>query len=265
MGKQMKLLLTMKSKKNLLLMVDTETEKIKPIEVPIKNKHNVLESSGIAYSGEWLAVGLVSRNGASNILISNLYSKETMVFECVTVKNVRTIVSVYPGRLYCNTDNGMSGINFDPINLSSFEDNMHFVLEDYSDVSSICTYKNKWFVALPNKKRIYDLTNDRILFSGMENPSSIVFNSNDRMCFLDSDSKYGRIVCGDDVFYVSGIPSGLVEDLNSGGYWTVVNVASAKNYLTFVDYSGTTRRKIDISGYGTKFNDIMEVRGRFGQ
>lgn len=258
---QLLLTLAMKSKESGLLKFDTETGKALPL-FPLHDVKGVKYTSGIVYSGKYLCFGIHCSNKRykDKIVIIDIYDLgyRQWVFPCDNVDGIGNIISIYPGKLYldsCN-NNAICCIDFDEVNVSYFDDSIYYILNDKVnyEIRSLYAYKNTWFIASKKQKKIIDLTNDRSVFSDIYDPNCIFFNSNHRLCFLESEK--GLFHCGDDIFFVGGYPTAAIEDCNKGGYWI-----TSKHYIWFMDYKGILNCNHDLSQWGKQFNNIIEAKG----
>lgn len=259
----MLLLFTLLSKsKNLLLKYDTKLKQGKFFKISGHYlNNNFLQTSGIIFSGDCLCVGIQNNNNKNDsILIYNIYSNDFKIFECNCIKNIGNIISVYPGKLYVDSQdtNSISCIDFDSVNFSFFSDDFHYIFNDKNNykIKSLCSYKSNWFIVLQKYKRIYDLTNNRIVFSDVDNANNLFFNSNHRLCFIETGRNLFHF--GDDIIKVKNNPTCAIEDRELGGYWIVCNTT-----LYFYNYDGLLKEKLDLSSYGLKFNNVIEAQGNF--
>lgn len=256
----MRLLLTLESKDGCgLLRVNTDTGEMDPLYY---DENQFKYTSGIIYSGNWLCFGIHYEDQNDKIYIGNAFEKDTFdIFDCINANAIGNIISIFPGKLYldANLSNCICCIDFDEINLSYFSDHIHYTLNEKINyqIRSLYAYKTSWFVASNYFRNIYDLTNDRIVFSDIYDPRCIFFNSQQRMCFLESER--GLFHCGDDIFYVGVKPTAAIEDRGLGGYW----IASESN-LILIDYQGDHVMTHDLSKYVVQVNNIIEAEGYTG-
>ena len=192
----------------------------------------------------------------------NVYTQQVSIKKCKYASSIGSIISIYPGKLYMDSQgtNSIISVDFDPVNLSYFEDSIHYVLDKKDNflIKSLCNYKNIWFVASIAKNKIIDLTNDRTVYSDIDSPCSLFFNNNHRLCFIDR--KRNLFHCGDDIFKVIENPTAAIEDIIKGGYWIVCGTN-----LCFINYEGEIQDCQDLSMFGKEFNNIVEARGKFAK
>lgn len=259
----MQLLLTLNSGSDFhsLLYCNTETEKVKYLLIENHlGLHTGYETTGMVHSGVYLVFYAFALDGISRdrLVIMDVFSNMYDVFECEHVIGATSIISIYPGKLYLDSpgSNSIVCVDFDPVNLSYFNDSVYYTLDGNKDykLRSLCEHRNTWFVASGEQKQIIDLTNDRIVFSHIYDPRCIFFNSNQRLCFLET--KKGLFHCGDDVFFVGSSPTAAIEDRDNGGYW----IACGQR-LKFFDYEGKSDKTIDLAKWGLWFNTIVEAEG----
>jgi len=247
------------SKKSVLLNYNTDSKKGDLISV--KGLKGFVKTSGIVYSGNYLCVGIQYHGKYDKIVIFDLYSDDVKTFQCEFLKNTNDIVSIYPGKLYANSQsiNSICCMDFDSVNLEHFRDDVYYILDKNMDyeITSLYNYKSTWFLASQLKRRIMDLSNDRIVYSDIDNPVCLFFNYNHRLCFIENGKSLFH--CGDDIFKVRDNPTCAIEDCNRGGYWIVCDTD-----LIFINYDGDELDKQDLSSFGGKqYYNIIESKGRF--
>lgn len=243
----------------MLLNYNTNTKKGKLISVP--DLKGFIKTSGIVYSGNYLCVGIQYSNINDRIVVFDLYSDEIKIFQCECSKNIGNIISIYPGKLYADSQgtNSISNMDFDAVNLIYFRDNVYYILDELFDykIKSLYNYKNTWFIASQSKSKIIDLTNNRIVYSDIDNPLCLFFNANHRLCFIENERSLFH--CGNNIFKVRDNPTYAIEDCNRGGYWLVCNTD-----LVFINYDGDEIEKQDLSIFGgTQYFNIIEAKGKF--
>ena len=244
-----------------------DTEKKESCFLNIFNKYfqqynNLVKgTSGIEYSGEFLCFGVQLKNRNDFIYFINIYNGIKKYYECKHSRNIGNIFSIYPGKLYLDSQytNSIDNIDFDPVNLDSsyfkIEVYYYFGREENLKIKSLYNYKSTWFIALQKKRKIIDLTNNRIVFSDIDVPCNIFFNSNHRLCFLERNNN--KFHCGDDIYKIGNYPTAAIEDYNKGGYWII----DKNSQLYFINYEGSISEQIDLSIYGKQFNNIIELKG----
>jgi hypothetical protein len=249
------------TKETLLLKYDTDKDKGEFFGSKYLSTNKVFKgTSGLTYSGNQLCVGIQSYKNIDLIAFFNAYEDQCMIHQCKYIKDIGNIISVYPGKLYVDSQstNSICAIDFDPVNLFYFEDAIHYVFKD--DISykikSLYGYNFVWYIALQDKRRIIDLTNDRVVFSDISKPCCIFFNRNQRLCFIESE--FSLFHCGDDIFKVGNNPTTAIEDDKKGGYWIACGAE-----LQFINYEGNLMDSKDLSKWGNYYNNIVEAKGRF--
>jgi len=248
--------------KNVLLKYDTNKKKGSLIEIKSNGK-KIESTSGLVYSGNYLCVGVQYHKDKDSIVIFDTYSDKVEIYKSKS-KNIGSIISIYPGKLYLDSQdtNSISCIDFDPVNLSYFSDDVHYMFDKKisSEIRSLCNYKNVWFIALQDKNKIVDLTNERIVYSDIKFPTSLFFNNNHRLCFIESGRNLFH--CGDGIFIMKkSITKHLttaIEDCNEGGYWITQGTD-----LHFINYDGDILKCLDLSKWGHEYYNAIEARGRF--
>ena len=108
---------------------------------------------------------------------------------------------------------------------------------------------------------IVELNDNRYVYSAINKPNDLLFNKDNRLCFLESDENL--LHCGDSIYYIHGgikcHLKGLIEDLDLGGYWIGQNYNYAdRSDLVFVNYNGEILKRVPVKG---KINQILEARG----
>ena len=260
----MRLILTLKPDKRknsyYLLKYDTDTKRSKGVLINNEEINKAIQSSGLIYSGNYLCVGIQYEKRNDQIFLFDIYNDKFVSFNCENSKNIGSIISIYPGKLYLDSQdtNSIVCVDFDSVNLSYLYDSIHYILNEEINfkIRSLYNYKNTWFVASHERKKIIDLTNDRSVFSDIYEPNCIFFNSNHRLCFLETGKDLFH--CGDDIFKVGFNPTAAIEDRKEGGYWIACNSS-----LYFIDYDGEIGDIHDLSEYGSQFNNIIEAEGNF--
>jgi hypothetical protein len=195
------------------------------------------------------------------MVIFDLHSDDIKIFQCESLKSTGDIVSIYPGKLYASSEstNSICYMDFDSVNLEYFKDDIYYILDKHNDykIKSLYNYKSTWFLSSQLNRKIIDLSNDRIVYSDIDNPLCLFFNSNHRLCFIENGKSLFH--CGDDIFKVGNNPTCAIEDCNRGGYWLVCNTD-----LVFINYDGDEIEKHDLSVFGGKsYFNMIEAKGKF--
>jgi hypothetical protein len=257
-------------RKSSLLLVDTSTRKKRFINTPVlESKH--CGATGMDYSGDWLCLNMLNvEAGAvySHLYLTHLNTGKTSLFSMTRIQHGMDIVSVYPGQIYINclgTDS-MVGLLFAPTTGRVIREDPHFTLPNSGygcfKFYSMCNYKNKWYGAIWEDGRgtyngsVLELSNQRAIFSNCNKPNSIFFNSNHRLCFCEGGS--GFVHLGDMTAYISGLPQGIIEDRDSGGYWVATQLNPGSK-LVFIGYDGDVIDHMDLGDL--RVYRIIEARG----
>lgn len=263
----MKLLLTLKSNKKdqNLLLVDTVKGKTKFI--PILEK-DVLFSKGITYSGSDLIISFRKKGEKKDfICVFNTITKKKTIFHCTNCENINSLVSIIPGKLFADSTDTSSieCLDYDPVNHAYFEDDVHYKIGKEScptRLTALYNYRYMWYICCGAKKRIYDLSNERVVFSNIEEPNNVFFNNQNRMCFLESGKSLFH--CGDDVYHIDSdnFIRGIIEDPYDGGYWIgFVEKAGPDSGLIFIDYDGNLDNVIPLPKGIESIYNIVAARG----
>jgi hypothetical protein len=261
----MKLLITLKHHKNHLLFVNTVKGNSKFISLLPKD---TLFSRGIAFSGSDLVISFRRKDKKKDFLfVKNSITKNTEIFQCTNCEFINSIISIFPGKLFVDSagTRTIESIDYDPVNFSTFKDDIHYTIgKDQCPVKLNClyAYRHMWYISCFEKKRIYDLSNERVVFSGIEDPNNIFFNSQDRLCFLESG--HSLFHCGDDIFHLD--PNcyfrGVIEDPYDGGYWIAfVEKDTSSSGILFIDYDGNIDNVIPFPDKVDEIYNIVAARG----
>ena len=259
------------SRKSSLLLIDTSSNKKRFINTPVlESPHAGI--TGLDYSGDWLCSNLFNVDGDSvfsYLYLTHLTSGKTWLHALSLAHYAHDLVSVYPGQVYtnCISTDTMVGVLFSPVTGNLIREDVHFTLPNggYGGLgfNSMCNYRSKWYASLmmsADQKYngvVMELSTQRAIYSSVNKPNSIFFNSNHRLCFCEAGAGY--IHLGDIISYVGGYPQGIVEDINEGGYWVAVHLLP-ETVLVFVQYDGKVTDKI-IPLEDLRVFKILEAKG----
>jgi hypothetical protein len=240
-------------KNKLISLIDTDTGQIPFIDIVSGlNRKDKFFGSGATYSGNWLCIGVNSiERPKSYLLLLHFISGHTNIIELPFSHCIFDIVSVFPGQLYLCSEgtHSLNNVSFSPDTGEFRSDSIHYKLPpDYINFNSLCSHQMRWYGTISNS--VIELSNNRIIYSGLMLPHSVFFNSYERICFLENNKMYS----GDDIFYFPEAVTSAYEDTISAGYWI-----SSEGSLRFVDYGGKSSDCIPCGGH-TIFK-MLEVRG----
>lgn len=267
------------NKDNLLLLVDTETKKIKWIPLNIAETKDIVAAKALCTSGDYLIVSLKTINKFDKLLIIDVVTEKNTLTNCTKSKDIHGMVSVFRGRIYCistGTDS-MNNIVLSPSTNNILRDVNHYAYdgvrtENIYHFTSIINWNRRWYVSCfgknwregSNNGAIIELSkNNRIVYSNINQPNSLFFNRNDELCFCESGK--GLFHCGRNIFYVGGYPRGVIEDHYENGYWIAIS-AERKDIpitparLIFINYKGKIENEIVIPHAYDLYN-IIEAEG----
>jgi hypothetical protein len=259
------------SRTSSLLLIDTSSNKKRFIRTPVlESPHAGI--TGLDYSGDWLCANLFNVDGDSvfsYLYLTHLTTGRTALHELKFAHYAHDLVSVYPGQVYtnCISTDTMVGALFSPATGQIIREDIHFTLPNGGygrwAFNSMCNYRSKWYASMmmdPDGNYngvIIELSNQRAIYSNVNKPNSIFFNTNHRLCFCEAGA--GKIHLGDQIAHVGGYPQGIVEDQNEGGYWVAVHLLP-ETALVFVKYNGELTEKI-IPLDNLHVFKIVEVKG----
>jgi hypothetical protein len=206
--------------------------------------------TGVDYSGNWLCVGVNGTNKHSYLFLFDFIDNRNRI---VPLENypIWDIVSVFPGQLYINTENSIVNVSLSDSGELQ-DETIHYKLPGYQkNFRSLCTYRMRWYGGIENA--IVEFSNGRVIYSDLVFPSSLFFNSFNRLCFIDRTNIF---VAGDDVFYLDGQAWSVIEDCGKAGYWF-----HAGDELVFMDYSGNFSNEMKIGA--ERSVRMVEARGTF--
>lgn len=220
------------------------------------SNNNILSS---AVSGNFIIFAIKSYGETNHIGIYNMITGDTKLSEIKLGDCISNIVPIFPGRFYASSGKTkqLLAFQFNPHTLEITDEGVHFELVDdsakHTFFSSVYNFKGRWFGAIHDRTKhksgcIIELSNQRIIYSGLCRPCNVFFNKDDRLCFID----YGQsmIVYGDDVFRSNGlIPTAFVED-SEENLW----IAFGDNGENFISHFDTKKQKVikvyDITDLG---------------
>lgn len=241
-------------KHKLITLIDTETGEIPFIDIVGDLGKNHYIATGVTYSGNWLCIGANSvENSNSYMLLFNFITGTVRTVLLPLSYNIFDIVSVFPGQLYLNSEgtHSLNNISFSPDTGDLKSDTIHYKLSPHQTLfSSLCSHQMRWYGTTVDS--VIELSNNRVIHSGLTIPHSIFFNSYERLCFLELNKFY----CGDDLFYFNKPVSSVYEDTTSAGYWLCSDEG-----LFLIDYDGKLIEDTFLSIGDTPVFKIVEVRG----
>lgn len=261
------------TRKSSLLLIDTLSGKKRFINTPVlESPHAGI--TGLDYSGDWLCANLFNVDGDSvfsYLYLIHMSTGKTSLYELKFAHYAHDLVSVYPGQIYtnCISTDTMVGAVFSPTTGQLIREDVHFTLPNGGfgrfGFNSMCNYRNKWYASLMMDSHDYyngvvmELSTQRAIYSNVQKPNSIFFNSNHRLCFCEAGA--GTVHLGDQIAYVGGYPQGIVEDQNEGGYWVAVHLLP-EVALVFVKYNGKVTDNI-IPLDDLRVFKMVEVKGKW--
>lgn len=207
----------------------------------LKDNNREIVSCYAIVTGKVLCVFGHRKKKSDILYLYNIETKKSLTFHCKHIFKATSAVSVYPGKIYVisNITDSIVSLFFDQDTLSIQFESVHYCFSNKSEkswnLSSLYSYQNRWFTSFcSNGGGIYELTNDRIVYSDIKNPSSLFFNIDGRLCFLEKDRN--KFHAGNDIFYLDKNPTAVIEDIDRFGYWVSYKSFNG-SYLSFYDYS----------------------------
>jgi hypothetical protein len=238
-------------KNRIVSLIDTNTGKNLFLEIfDDLNDNELYNGGGIAYSGDWLCIGVNSiYENNSYLLLFNFITGTTVLLNLPLSYNISDIISIYPGQLYlCSRGTqSLNNVSFSPITGDFWGDQIHY--KHPPNFFSVCTHQMRWYGTTSDS--VIELTNNRVVYSGLNNPNNLFFNSSGRICFLE-ENKFYR---GDDIFYYDSELTSIFEDIVYAGYWVYF-----KNFgFKFINYSGEIYEEVPF--LYSQVSTIVGVRG----
>jgi hypothetical protein len=267
------------SKDKLLLIVDTQDERIKYIDLDIADTKDIICLKGLCYSGQYLMISARTNSSADRLIVIDIVSGKMSSSLMLKSKDIHDMFSVYRGRVY-GVSTGTDSINnlvISPATNNLIKDTFHYKFDgtksDDLHVNSLCNWTRRWYVSFFGhgwkdgdfeNGAIIELTrNNRKVYSNINQPNTLFFNRNDELCFCESGK--GLFHYGRSIVYVGGYPRGVIEDEIKNGYWiassTLRNTLVNDTCLYFVNYDGVIEQKINLSDYSREVYSIVEAKG----
>ena len=258
-------------KDHLLLMVDTKTKKTKWLELNIHESNDIIGTKGLGYSGDYLLSSIITNNKRDRLLVINVVTERHNISNYTKSKDVRSIHSVFRGRFYvCSSGtNAMNSVVLSPATTNIIKDVKHFDFGIDIHFNSFVNWSNRWYASFygngwrdgnyENGAIIELSSNNRKIYSNINQPNSLFFNRNDELCFCESGRSlfhFGRKI----VWTGRGYPRGVVEDRENNGYWIACTGNETLPRLKFFDSNGDYSDSIDLE-YGYKIYSIVKAEG----
>ena len=211
-----------------------------------EDKNNTIISSAI--SGDYIIFSMKVRNncvysdkniGLNEIGIYNIKTKGCKIYKTKLCKNITSIVPVYPGRFYVSSGKTNALISFQ-FNLHTLEiesEKIHFELDEKPHncyFSSVYNFNGRWFGSLYSIHNdtsgcVIELSNQRIIYSGLSKPCNVMFNKHERLCFTDFYKMV--LIYGDSIFKFKTFPICFVE--SETGNLLISFSGLSENYLGY--------------------------------
>lgn len=262
------------NKDNLLLLVNTETKEIKQIPLNINETNDIVAAKAMCMSGDYLMISLKTTGKFDKLLIIDVVTEKNTLTNCIKSKDIHGMVSVFRGRVYCistGTDS-MNNIVLSPSTNNIIRDVNHYKYdeggEDIYHFNSIINWNRRWYVSCFGKNwredskngAIIELSkNNRIVYSNIDQPNSLFFNRNDKLCFCEGGK--GLFHFGRNIIWTgNGYPRGVVEDHYDNGYWIASCGDSVTPRLKFFNYEGAYLDSVELL-HGYSIHNIVEAKG----
>jgi len=263
------------NKDHLLLLLNTETEKINWLPVEISDFKDIVGTKGIAYSGDFLVVSVITNSKKDKILIINVVDQQCKIANCIRSSDIHSINSVFRGRFYVSSTgtNSMNQVVLSPATNNIIRDVHHYKFDQDIHFNSLINWDRRWYASFfgegwrdgnfENGAIIELSSNNRKIYSNINQPNSLFFNRNDELCFCESGK--GLFHFGQNIVYLGGYPRGVIEDRENNGYWIALsaereNVPLMSARLVFLNYDGLVDNEIVISNTYDIYN-IVEAEG----
>lgn len=236
----------------LITFVDTNTEKISSVDNIYVLNDSLYSGAGVTYSGNWLCIGVNNyKRQMSCLLLWNFITGRLEIIQLLLSCSISDIVSVFPGQLYLASEgtHSLNNVSFSPDSGELKSDIIHYNLPEHqTEFSSLCSHQMRWYGTTLDS--VIELSNSRVVHSGLTMPHSIFFSSHERLCFLELNKFY----YGDDIFYFNNNVDAVYEDTTLAGFW----VALGGN-LSFFNYNGVIGKSISIDKLSVF--SMIDVRG----
>jgi len=262
-------------KNKLLLIVDTQKERIEFIDLNIADTNDIMCLKGMCYSGQYLMMGAKTNTNTDRLVVIDVVTGKMSSSLLIKSKDIHTMISVYRGRVYCASTgtNSINSLVLSPSTNNLIKDTFHYKFESDLHINSICNWNRRWYVSYFGEGwrdnnfengAIVELTkNNRKVYSNIKQPNSVFFNRNDEMCFCESIR--GLFHFGRSIAHVGGYVRGVIEDQVRNGYWiassALRDVLAKETVLYFLNYDGIIEQKIDLHTYTHEVYDIVEAKG----
>lgn len=266
-------------KNKLLLLIDTQDERIKYIDLNIETLNDIICLKGMCHSGQYLMISAKTNTKTDRLIIIDVVSGKISSSLMIKSKDVHDMFSVYRGRVY-GVSTGTDSINnlvISPATNNLIKDTFHYKFDGFDSgdlhLNSLCNWNRRWYVSYFGNGwkdnnfengAIVELTkNNRKVYSNVNQPNSIFFNRNDELCFCESGN--GLFHFGRSIVHVGGYPRGVIEDEIKNGYWIAVSsLRTSPDNITrlyFINYDGAIEQRIDLSKYAREIYSIVEAKG----
>lgn len=252
-------------KDRLLLTVNTETKEIKWLPLNCANPKDMVGTKGMAYSGDFLVVSIITNSKKDKLLVINVVEERYVLTNCIKSDDIHSINSVFRGRFYvCSTGtNAMNQVVLSPATNNIIRDIKHYLFNSDIHFNSLLNWNRRWYASFygegwkeenfENGAIIELSSNNRKIYSNVNQPNSLFFNRNDELCFCESGR--GLFHFGQNIVFLGGYPRGVIEDRENNGYW--INVSDR---LYFLNYDGIVEDEIP---FDSKYNiyNIVKAEG----
>jgi hypothetical protein len=279
----MQLLLSCVNEKNditvkdkLIITVNTETKKVDWLNVNISESKDLIGTKAIAYSGDYLVVSVITKSGKDKLLIIDVVTDKHNISNCTKSKEIYSISSVFRGRFYvCSSGtNAMNQISLSPSTTNIIRDVNHYSFGKDIHFNSLINWNRRWYASFYGegwKQGNFDngaivelSSNNRKIYSNINQPNSLFFNRNNELCFCESGRSlfhFGRKI----IWTGRGYLRGVIEDKNENGYWIACARANKTiSRLKFFNYDGDYLNSINLP-YGYRIYDIVEAQGNLSK
>jgi hypothetical protein len=221
--------------KLLFTLVDTDTKKTNNLDI---SYDRIVGAYGMVYSGDHFCAVLTNESGNTFILAVHMGTGKKTLLRLNITKFGKDIVSVFPGQFYLASEgtDSLNNISVSPVSFRLIRESVHFnlakTMEGKLGFNSLSNHKNRWYATTHNA--VLELSNYRVIYSDVNDPKSLFFNSYSRLCFIEGES--GVLHLGNEVVYMGYSVYSIIEDVSRRGYWVAAGNGLLK--LIFVDYAG---------------------------
>lgn len=275
----MRLLLSCVNEKNdttvkdkLLFIVNTENKKVSWLNVNISESNDLVGTKGLGYSGDFLVISVVTDSNNDKLLIIDVVTKKHTISKCFKSKDIYSINSVFRGKFYvCSTGtNAMNQIALSPATNNIIRDVKHYIFNKNIHFNGLINWNRRWYASFygegwkndyfENGAIIELSSNNRKIYSNINQPNSLFFNRNNELCFCESGR--GLFHFGRKIISVGGgYPRGVIEDRYENGYWIAcTSLDGTLPRLKFFNYNGDYLNSINLP-YGYRVYSIVETEG----